>query len=47
MLVVGIAQRSEGGLIEYIELNDENIKRDDSLGEFLNRPIFVLKSKGV
>lgn len=43
---IGIAQRSEDGSIEYADLNDENIKRDDSLGEFLNRPIFILRSNG-
>lgn len=31
--------------IKYIELNILNIIRDDSLGEFLNRPLFILKSK--
>jgi len=41
---IGIAVR-RGDSIEYEDLNDDNIKRDDSLGEFLNRPIFILKSK--
>lgn len=35
-----------GGLTEYKELSTENIQRNDSLGEFRNRPIFILKSKG-
>jgi hypothetical protein len=28
----------------YEELDDENVSRDDALGEFLNRPIFVLRA---
>lgn len=28
----------------YNEVNNTNIERNDSLGEFLNRPIFILKS---
>ena len=31
--------------ITYSKLNDKNIKRDDSIGEFCNRPIFILRSK--
>lgn len=30
--------------IQYNELNEENILRNDKLGEFLNRPLFILKS---
>ena len=30
----------------YRDLNARNIARDDALGEFLNRPIFVLERKG-
>lgn len=30
--------------IGYLPLNDENIKRSDALGEFLNRPLFIMKS---
>lgn len=44
ILRIGIAVKNDNG-IEYQDLNDENIKRDDSLGEFLNRPLFILKSK--
>jgi SAM-dependent methyltransferase len=33
------------GQISYTSLNDRNIVRNDSLGEFLNRPIFALKTK--
>ncbi|MCL1933213.1 MAG: hypothetical protein FWF53_05335 [Candidatus Azobacteroides sp.] len=31
--------------IEYEDMDDKNMIRDDSLGEFLNRPLFILKSK--
>ena len=41
---IGIAERKNGGIV-YKELNDKNIERDDSLGEFLNRPLFIMKSK--
>ncbi|AKJ38886.1 class I SAM-dependent methyltransferase [Methanosarcina barkeri] len=33
------------GKIKYKKASSENIERNDKLGEFLNRPIFVLKSK--
>jgi hypothetical protein len=42
ILNVGIAVRTDEG-VTYEELSDKNIERDDSLGEFLNRPIFILK----
>jgi len=41
---IGIAQKKAKS-ITYTELNGSNIERDDSLGEFLNRPIFIMKSK--
>lgn len=41
---IGIAQR-EAGVVVYRDLCESNIARDDSLGEFLNRPIFVLQSR--
>ena len=44
ILNIGIAQRSEIS-VEYQELNETNTKRDDLQGEFLNRPLFVMKSK--
>jgi hypothetical protein len=34
-----------GDKIVYQDLSTFNIRRDDSLGEFLNRPLFILKSK--
>lgn len=40
---VGVAELY-GNSTEYKDLNDNNIERDDSLGEFLNRPLFILKS---
>jgi SAM-dependent methyltransferase len=41
---IGIPQRINGKII-YEDLNEKNIVRDDSLGEFLNRPVFILNSK--
>lgn len=41
---IGIAEKHEEG-IKYFTLNDKNIERNDLLGEFLNRPLFILKSK--
>jgi hypothetical protein len=41
-----VAERdSESKNIQYNKLNDKNIERDDSMGEFGNRPIFILRSK--
>lgn len=40
----GIAVRREEGIV-YEDLNSGNIKRMDELGEFLNRPIFILERK--
>lgn len=31
--------------VEYADANDANMVRNNALGEFLNRPLFVLKSK--
>ena len=42
---IGIAEKIHNKII-YNELNSENIKREDELGEFLNRPIFIMKVKG-
>ena len=41
---VGVAVGSKDRVL-YVDLDKENIRRDDSLGEFLNRPIFIMKSK--
>lgn len=40
---IGIATNNKN--IEYKDLDNKNINREDSLGEFLNRPIFILKLK--
>ena len=45
ILKVGVAEELTGGDVVYSNLNDTNIQRIDSLGEFLNRPIFIMKSK--
>lgn len=44
VLDIGVAQRVEGK-VTYVPLDSHNIARDDSLGEFLNRPLFLLKSR--
>lgn len=31
--------------IKYVDLNNYNIQRQDNLGEFLNRPIFIMRSE--
>jgi len=41
---VGVPEKGEG-CVEYKEVSSKNIQRDDNLGEFLNRPIFILKSR--
>lgn len=43
IVAIGIAE-DEAGKTVYKELNDNNIVRNDYLGEFRNRPIFILKS---
>jgi len=40
---VGVAE-SEHGEIAYKDVNSSNVARLDELGEFLNRPIFILES---
>lgn len=44
ILKIGIAEEKAEGIV-YSDLNEKNIIRDDSLGEFLNRPIFIIKRK--
>lgn len=41
---IGVPEK-ENQTVTYKELNEKNIKRDDSIGEFLNRPIFVFESR--
>ena len=43
ILKIGIAEL-KNGTIEYCDLSKENICRWDHLGEFLNRPIFIMES---
>lgn len=40
---IGIAKKDEGGNVIYSDLNNGNIERYDQLGEFLNRPLFILR----
>lgn len=42
---IGIPEKDAAGGISYQPLDECNIARDDSLGEFLNRPLFVLRSR--
>lgn len=42
---IGVAVR-QGDEISYRDVNEQSIQRDDSLGEFLNRPIFIMSSLG-
>jgi hypothetical protein len=39
----GIAEL-QNNEVTYKPVNDHNIKRDDALGEFLNRPLFIMKT---
>ncbi|MED7788019.1 class I SAM-dependent methyltransferase [Francisella sp. 19X1-34] len=39
---IGIAEKIDNQII-YKNLNKKNIRRNDSLGEFLNRPIFIIR----
>lgn len=44
---IGIAEKQYDNTIKYNNLNQQNIQRDDALGEFLNRPIFIMKSQNL
>lgn len=44
ILKIGIAENKNNRTI-YKELNKNNIQRNNKIGEFRNRPIFILKSK--
>jgi SAM-dependent methyltransferase len=46
MAAIGIAE-ADGGRIVFRDCGDRNIARDDALGEFLNRPIFIMRSRHV
>lgn len=41
---IGIAEVDPDGSTTYRDVNDRNVLRNDSIGEFRNRPIFILKS---
>lgn len=41
---IGVAEIEENKTV-YKSLNERNIKRNNAIGEFRNRPIFILKSK--
>lgn len=41
---VGVAEKS-GDTVTFHDLNSANLARADALGEFLNRPIFIMRSK--
>lgn len=41
---IGIAER-DGERVVFRDLSAHNTARDDSLGEFLNRPIFIMRSR--
>lgn len=43
VISIGIPEIENEGIV-YNELNNENKNRNNELGEFLNRPIFILKS---
>jgi SAM-dependent methyltransferase len=43
---IGIAELTDGGLV-YRDMHEGNIQRSDRLGEFLNRPLFILQSRVV
>jgi SAM-dependent methyltransferase len=43
IISIGVAQKMND-TVYYEDLNEMNVGRDDSLGEFLNRPLFILKS---
>lgn len=41
---IGIAER-ENDQVVFLDLSVENLPRNEELGEFLNRPIFIMRSK--
>lgn len=43
---IGIAERDTTGIV-FRDLSAHNLARNDSLGEFLNRPLFILQSRHV
>lgn len=45
MVSVGIAEVDNTGSTKYHPANDKNLPRNNAIGEFRNRPIFILKSR--
>lgn len=41
---IGVAEKRENA-IAFADLSEANLARNDALGEFLNRPIFILESR--
>lgn len=41
---IGIPVRRDGEIV-YEDISPENNRRDDAMGEFLNRPLFLMRSK--
>lgn len=41
---IAVAQVKTDKEVVYESINEGNLQRDDALGEFLNRPLFILKS---
>ena len=41
---IAVADRIDGRTV-YVPVNEENIKRRDDLGEFLNRPLIIMRTK--
>ncbi|SFU20320.1 hypothetical protein SAMN05192562_11260 [Kosakonia arachidis] len=39
---IGIAVLGEDDKITYLPVNEQNIQRSDNMGEFLNRPLFIM-----
>ena len=44
---IGIAEKDSDQHVIYNNINSSNILRNDSYGEFLNRPIFIMKSRNL
>lgn len=42
IIKIGIPEKSDES-VQYADINSINILRNDSLGEFLNRPLFIMK----
>lgn len=42
---IGVPVKTDNSIV-YRELGEDNIERDNALGEFLNRPLFILQRKG-